>query len=141
MTEAEKSQILDQFIGMKLAAEAAEKAKAEAAEKAFKTATEMDPKSVDAQMALANFYWVTGRGAEAESALKKSVQIAPENASANRALATFYIATNRAAEAETYLKKVYDVTALGQTALADWLAEPTPDTPSRVRARTSPTIR
>ena len=28
-------------------------------------------------------------------------------------------------------KKVYDVTALGKTALADWLAEPTPDTPLR----------
>ncbi len=28
-------------------------------------------------------------------------------------------------------KKVYDVTPLGQTALADWLAEPTPDTPLR----------
>jgi DNA-binding PadR family transcriptional regulator len=28
-------------------------------------------------------------------------------------------------------KKVYDVTPLGQTALADWLAEPSPDTPLR----------
>ncbi len=28
-------------------------------------------------------------------------------------------------------KKVYDVTPNGQTALADWLAEPTPDTPLR----------
>ena len=28
-------------------------------------------------------------------------------------------------------KKVYDVTPLGQTALADWLGEPTPDTPLR----------
>lgn len=28
-------------------------------------------------------------------------------------------------------KKVYEVTTLGATALADWLAEPTPDTPLR----------
>ncbi|MGB2716421.1 MAG: tetratricopeptide repeat protein [Vicinamibacterales bacterium] len=90
---------------------------AEAAEKAFKKATEMDPTSVEAEMALANFYWVTGRGAEAESALKKSVEIAPENATANRALATFYIATNRAADAEAYLQKAYEITKTPAAAL------------------------
>jgi tetratricopeptide (TPR) repeat protein len=84
--------------------------KAEAAERAFVKATELDPKSLSAQMALANFFWVTGRAVEAEAALKKAIEISPEDASANRALATFYVSTNRAAEAEAYLKKVADIT-------------------------------
>lgn len=91
--------------------------KREAAERAFVKATELDPKSLSAQMALANFFWVTGRGAEAESALKKSIEIAPQDSAPNRALATFYISTNRAPEAEPYLKKVMEITKLPAAAL------------------------
>ena len=49
------------------------------AEAAFKKAVEIDPKSVQARLALANLYWSTGRREEAEKAFKETLEIEPRN--------------------------------------------------------------
>ena len=59
-------------------------------------------------MALASFYWGTGRLPAAERELKMALTANPEDISANRVLAVFYLATNRGPEAESYLKTVVE---------------------------------
>jgi putative PEP-CTERM system TPR-repeat lipoprotein len=83
---------------------------APAAERAFRKATELDPESVTAQLALGNFYWVTGRWAEAETCLKNALKVAPRDALANRAAANFFLVTGRFAAAEAPLRNVFDIT-------------------------------
>ena len=74
------------------------------------------------RLALANFYWQTGRRAEAESVLKEVITLEPNNASANRALAALYRATNRAVEAEAPLKRLADSSSgpVAKLTLADY---------------------
>src|SRR5262249_44835442 len=74
------------------------------AEAAFKQAVDVDPKSVVALLALANFYWSAGRMGEVEAPLLKSIQLEPSNTLAQRALAMFYLSTGRGPEAEAPLK-------------------------------------
>src|SRR4029077_1486342 len=92
------------------------------AEAAFKRATEIDPKSVRARLALATFYWRTSNLPAAERELKVAIQLSPADVAANRALAVFCFMTNRASEAEPYLKVVADVSKRTQDrfVLADY---------------------
>ena len=76
------------------------------AEAAFERAVAIDPKSVNARLALGNYLWAAGRLGDAESTLKAAQALDPANALANRALSTFYLAANRSAEAEPFLVRV-----------------------------------
>src|SRR4029077_1494778 len=92
------------------------------AEEAFRQAVEIDPRSVDAVLALAGFQSSIGNMNEAEQQLARAVAIDPASAAAHRALATFYLGTERPAEAEPHLKALADLsTAAGPTlVLADY---------------------
>jgi tetratricopeptide (TPR) repeat protein len=92
------------------------------AETAFKRATELEPTSSAAHLALANFYWQTGQWKLADEALRKAREVNPKDALTNRALAAFYIATNRGPLAEAPLKAIADYTesAVDRFALADF---------------------
>jgi putative PEP-CTERM system TPR-repeat lipoprotein len=74
------------------------------AEQAFRKAIEVEPRSIPAQLAWANFLWATGRVPEADAALKTAYGFDPANAAVNNALATYYLAVGRRAEAEPYLR-------------------------------------
>src|SRR5262249_22112679 len=74
------------------------------AEASFRKAVDAAPRSVDARLALANFFWASKRQVDAESTLKAALEIDQKNVSVNRALGAFYIATGRANEAEPYFK-------------------------------------
>jgi len=88
------------------------------AESAFRQAIASDPKSINAQIALAKFLSGTNRPAEAETAFKAALAGDPSNGVANAALADFYMMSNRAAEVEPYLKKLADTSKDPLTALA-----------------------
>lgn len=92
------------------------------AEAALRKAVEVDPKSVSAQLALANFFWAGGQAAQAEQALKAALALEPDHVVANRALGTFYVASRRAPEAEPYFRKVAEKSeaAGARLALADY---------------------
>jgi putative PEP-CTERM system TPR-repeat lipoprotein len=94
----------------------------EKAEEAFARAVQLDPKSLPATLALANFYWAGGRLDDAERTLKQAADLAPSNATVQRALAAFYLGSNRMSEAEPHLKAAAEsTTALGpQLVLADY---------------------
>ena len=64
----------------------------------------VDPRSITAWLALAQFQWSTGDAPAAEQSLKRAIDIDPKHALANRALATYYVASGRTAEAEPYVK-------------------------------------
>ena len=91
----------------------------------FRKAVEVDPKNVNAHLALANFLMATGR-APAEQALKTALALDSTNPLANRGLAAFYMATRRAADAEPYLKVLaeqdHTPAATFKLALADFFA-------------------
>lgn len=78
------------------------------AEEEFKKAVRLDPNSISACMALAQYYRSTNRTAEAEPWLKRAVQIDPKDLRANQQLGAFYMETGRAAMAEPYLRLVAD---------------------------------
>jgi tetratricopeptide (TPR) repeat protein len=92
--------------------------KPDAAEAAFKKAVALQPRSIPALLALADFYWMTDRQALAEDALKEALEIEPANPLTNRLLASFYLATNRLADAERPLKTVFEVTKTPAAAIA-----------------------
>ena len=48
------------------------------AEAAFKKAIDVDPASVDAKLALANFYWLSKRPAEAEAVHESTPRVRPQ---------------------------------------------------------------
>lgn len=95
---------------------------AKEAEAAFRRAVDLDPKSVDAQLALANYLWAAERADEAEAAIKQALTIDPQHLLANRMLGVLYIATRRTAEAEQPLKNVAEVskTPAATLQLADY---------------------
>lgn len=74
------------------------------AEAAFKQAVVISPKSVQARLALANFYWATGQAADVEKTLDDARAIDPADRMVNRMLAAYYMATQRLADAEAPLK-------------------------------------
>jgi len=74
------------------------------AKAAFLKAVEVDPKSIQARLALAYFYWSIADTVGAETALKDAVATDPTNALANRTIAAFYMGSGRAPQAEPYLK-------------------------------------
>jgi putative PEP-CTERM system TPR-repeat lipoprotein len=78
-----------------------DRAKAKAA---FEKAIEVDPKSMNARLALAYFHWSNGDLVAAEETYKNAIAIEPKNALANRAMAAFYASTKRTQLAEPYLK-------------------------------------
>jgi tetratricopeptide (TPR) repeat protein len=92
------------------------------AEAALKKALEIEPRSIPARLALANFYWSTGRIPDAETTLKQAINIDARDPRANRALAALYRATNRAADAEPLLAAVVKETTdvAPRLALADY---------------------
>lgn len=92
------------------------------AEAAFKKALEISPKSIEARLAMANFYWATGRAAEVEQTLNEARALDPAHLMVNRMLAALYLATRRAPEAEAPLKAVAERTGdvPSTLALADY---------------------
>lgn len=92
------------------------------AEAAFKNAVAVAPKSVNAHLASARFYWSARRPAEAEGWLKSALELEPANPLTLRALAMFYLVTGRPLEAERYLKALAEQTGLPgpRLALADY---------------------
>ena len=77
-----------------------------AAEDAFTTAVKLDPKSVTARLALANFHRSTANLKAAEEEFQAAVNLDPRNFQANRATASFYIETNSPVKAEPYLRRI-----------------------------------
>ncbi len=78
----------------------------EKAEQAFKRAIDLAPKSPEARLALANYYWISGKLDLAEQTLKEALVLAPGDVPVNRQLAYFYVSLNRGPEAEAPLKLV-----------------------------------
>ncbi len=74
------------------------------AEQAFKQAIDADAKSIDARLALANFYLADARMEDAEQTLKEALALKPGDTLANRAMAAFYLTQKRSPEAEPFLK-------------------------------------
>jgi len=65
------------------------------AEAAFRKAISLEPSSVDAHLAFANFLWSAGRHADAEREVKQALSLQPRHLLANRMLGVLYIATKR----------------------------------------------
>ncbi len=82
---------------------------AKEAEAAFRRAIALEPSSVEAKLALANFLWAADRAPEAEATLKEAIAMQPQHLLANRMLGVLYIATRRIKEAEQPLKVVADI--------------------------------
>ena len=95
---------------------------AKEAEAAFRQAIALEPASVNAHLALANYLWAAERASEAEQSIKQALSLEPEHLLANRMLGVLYIATRRPNEAEQPLKAVADVskTPAAQFQLADY---------------------
>src|SRR5262249_17219570 len=74
-----------------------------AAEANFRKAIDIDPKSVPAYLALANFFWSTNRLRDAESTLKTALALSPKDIRANRALALTMLSEGRLPEVQPYL--------------------------------------
>ena len=73
------------------------------AEASFRRAISLDPKSVTASLALANFQWSAGRMADAEAQFRHAYALDPAHPLVARALVTFYVATGKLPQAEPYL--------------------------------------
>jgi tetratricopeptide (TPR) repeat protein len=69
---------------------------------AFRRALQLKPRSIMAQMALANFFWAVGRPEDGEEPLAQAAR--QYDILANRALALYYVRNGRSSEAEPYLK-------------------------------------
>jgi tetratricopeptide (TPR) repeat protein len=75
-----------------------------AAEAAFRKALRLAPDLTEAQFALADLLWETGREEEAEPLLKRAADRNPTHILANRLLGLFYASRGRSRDAEHYLK-------------------------------------
>ena len=107
---------------MNLGAVRMQSGEAKEAEAAFRKAIALEPSSVDAKLALANFLWAAGRAPEAEATIKEALAREPQHLLANRMLAVLYFATRRTKEAEQPLKAVADIskTPAARFQLADY---------------------
>ena len=74
------------------------------AEEAFRRALELDADSLEARLALANFYWALDRLEEGEEVLRWVADRDPASVLSNRALGLLYASRGRESEAEKYLK-------------------------------------
>ena len=97
---------------------------AKEAEAAFRKAIALEPASVEAKLALANFLWAAERAPEAEASLKEALAKEPQHLLANRMLAVLYVSTRRTNEAEQPLKVIADIskTPAARFQLADYYA-------------------
>ena len=80
---------------------------------------DLDPKSADARVALANYEWATGDTKAAEAALRATLGMAPQNPDAHRAMALLYLTTKRAKLAEPHFQALA-TDPRGKLALADY---------------------
>lgn len=78
------------------------------AEAAFKKAVDADPKSPQARLALAYFYWSSNRTGEAEQMISSVLAANPDDVTGNRMIALLYMATGRVKEAEAPLRRLAD---------------------------------
>ena len=92
------------------------------AEETFKKAIEVAPKSTNARLALAGFYWASRRFSDSERIIKEALSIDPTDVAANRALGSYYIALGKPAEAEQYFEAIAKKvnTDQAQIGLADY---------------------
>jgi tetratricopeptide (TPR) repeat protein len=74
------------------------------AERAFRAGLDREPTSIDARVALAEYFSTTDRSGEAEQQLLQLVAANPSSEVANRAAARFYLSAHREAAAEPFLK-------------------------------------
>ena len=103
---------------MSLGALQASRGAREIAEQTFKRAVQEDGKSVEARLALAQFYWISGRLPESEQVMKSAIAGAPQEQRLNSALAIFYLYTGRRAEAEPYLRTAAQAEPKNQAVLS-----------------------
>jgi tetratricopeptide (TPR) repeat protein len=75
-----------------------------AAEAAFARALQLDPKSIEASMALANLAWAKGRLDEGANRLKELADLHPDDILANRAMGSYFMSIGKNAEAEKYFR-------------------------------------
>ena len=94
-----------------------------AAEESFRKALRLAPGMREAQLAVVNLLWATGRLDESEELLKDVADRNPGHTLANHALGDFYLSRQRRAEAEHYLKRAAASGSFGREArfvLADY---------------------
>jgi putative PEP-CTERM system TPR-repeat lipoprotein len=87
------------------------------AERTFRKAIDVDSSSIPARLALANYYWSSGRQAEANRTLIDALTLAPRDLRINRALAVTTIAEGQIAAAEPYVRTLAVVAADGESQL------------------------
>ena len=75
----------------------------EAARAAFEKAIDLNPKSILARLALANYYWAVNQMRKSERTLREALSLDPENVVTNRALALMFLESGRIAEAEPHV--------------------------------------
>jgi predicted Zn-dependent protease len=82
----------------------------------------VNPKSIEARLALSNFYLATERDADAERILDEARTLNPNHVLVNRMLASFLLSHNRVTDAEAPLKAAAAASKdpLAQVALADY---------------------
>ena len=80
------------------------------AEEAFTAAVRLNPKSLSAHLALANFYHHQRSLAAAEDSFKRALALAPDDIRTNRAFAGFLISVGRPEGAEFYLRSIAEKT-------------------------------
>ena len=90
----------------------------EEAEKAFIRAVRIAPHSAPARLALANFYWSTGRTGNAEQTLRQALAGPEKDPIIDRALALLYLTTGREAAAEPFLVRAAKTAADDDTKVA-----------------------
>jgi cellulose synthase operon protein C len=77
----------------------------EQAELNFKKAAELDPKAMNAQLALGGFYQSRNRMPEAEQQFKHAIELAPKDPAPREALVRLYMIEGKKAETEALLKQ------------------------------------
>jgi tetratricopeptide (TPR) repeat protein len=105
------------------------------AEAGFKQAIAVAPNSIEAHLALGNYYWLVRRVKDAENTLLNALKIDLRDQNVNQFLANLYIVTGRPAEAEAPLRRVAEASdrAQPQITLADYyIRQRRPDEARRV---------
>ena len=93
------------------------------AEANLKKAVALDPKSLEAQVKLANFYQIRGRYVESEQAYRQAIHIAPNDPGPVKALANLFLAENKQQAVEDLLrsaKKDFPTNPAGYTMLGNF---------------------
>lgn len=92
--------------------------KRDEAARAFDRAVAVEPASVVARLAHANFLLAAGRAEDAGPEFAKAAALDPSNVTAQRALATYFLSTGREAEAEAPLAALAALTRTVEARLA-----------------------